>query len=150
MGRSQESSHKKEVRTKQDKRRKEKEKKRLEKKEGRDGKSDDDMIAYVDEYGNITSTPPDLSARAAVNAEDIEIGVSRNSEPTARVSLRSGIVSFFNEEKGFGFLKDNRNKQSVFFHMSSLNGPVKQDDHVTFEVESGPKGAYAVNVTKEE
>ena len=58
MGRSQETSNKKEVKNKKDKKRKEKEKKRLIRKES--GKSSfADMIAYVDEFGKITSTPPD-------------------------------------------------------------------------------------------
>ena len=57
MGRSNETFNKKNVREKKEKKRKEKEKKKLNKKEGRDGNNLDDMIAYVDEFGNITSTP---------------------------------------------------------------------------------------------
>ena len=58
MGRSKETYNKKEVRNKKEKKRKEKEKKKLARKEGEKANSDD-MIAYVDENGMITSTPPD-------------------------------------------------------------------------------------------
>jgi len=61
MGRSNETSSKKEVRKKQEQNRKEKEKKRLERKtKSRDGNNLDDMIAYVDEFGNLSPTPPDM------------------------------------------------------------------------------------------
>ena len=59
MGRSQESFNKKEVRKKKEKKRQDKEKKRLARKEGEKKNSLDDMIAYVDENGMITDTPPD-------------------------------------------------------------------------------------------
>jgi cold shock CspA family protein len=146
MARSQQTSRKKEVRTKQDKKRKDKEKKRLERKENKDGNSPDDMIAYVDEFGNITSTPPDLSKRTKVNAEDIAIGVARDTGEGNNVAIRKGIVAFFNDDKGYGFIKDLENGRSVFVHINGLIDPLKQDNLVTFEVESGPKGAYAVNV----
>ena len=71
MGRSQESFNKKEVRSRKEKKRKEKEKKRLAKKEGEKGGND--MIAYVDEHGNITSTPPDPTQKEEIEAEDIEV-----------------------------------------------------------------------------
>jgi len=146
MARSQQTSRKKEVRTKQDKRRKEKEKKRIEKKENKDGNSPDDMIAYVDEFGNITSTPPDLSRRTKVNAEDIAVNVARDTGTGASVTIRKGIVAFFNDDKGYGFIKDLENGRTVFVHINGLIDPLKQDNLVTFEVENGPKGAFAVNV----
>jgi cold shock CspA family protein len=146
MARSQQTSRKKEVRTKQDKKRKEKEKKRLEKKENKDPNSPDDMIAYVDEYGNITDTPPDLSRRTKINAEDIQIGVARGSGTGADETLRSGIVAFFNDDKGYGFIKDSANGRTVFVHANNLIDQIKQDNQVVFEVENGPKGVYAVNV----
>ncbi len=59
MGRSQETFGKKEVRTKKEKKRKEKEQKRAKRKSEGKKSNFDDMIAYVDEFGKITSTPPD-------------------------------------------------------------------------------------------
>jgi hypothetical protein len=63
MGRSQETFNKKEVKNKKEKKRKDKEKKRLIRKETGKKSSFDDMIAYVDEYGKISSTPPDPSKK---------------------------------------------------------------------------------------
>ena len=48
--------------------------------------------------------------------------------------------------KGFGFIKDSVNNDSVFVHINSISGPVKENDKVTFNVESGHKGLNAVNV----
>jgi len=71
MGRSQETFNKKEIRNKKEKKRKEKEKKRLARKElEKSGSSLDDMIAYVDENGMLTSTPPDPSKKTEIKAED--------------------------------------------------------------------------------
>jgi cold shock CspA family protein len=147
MGRPKETSNKKEVRNKNEKKRKEKEKKRLERRENsRDGNSLDDMIAYVDEYGKISSTPPDLSLRKKVIAEDIQISIPKNRVSEARETIRKGIVTFFNDSKGFGFIKDLNTQESVFVHIRGLVDPIKENNKVTFEVERGKKGFNAVNV----
>ncbi len=77
MGRSQESFNKKEVRKRKEKKRKEKEKKRLARKENEKGNSLDDMIAYVDEYGMITSIPPDSSKKKKIELTDIQISIPK-------------------------------------------------------------------------
>jgi len=144
MGRSQETSNKKEVKNKKDKKRKEKEKKRLMRKEN--GKSSfADMIAYVDEYGKISSTPPDPNKKIEVDVENIETGARKNI--TQKVSFtRKGVVTFFNDSKGFGFIRDMENKQSVFVHANQLEEPIKENNIVTFEIGKGPKGMTALNV----
>ncbi len=141
MARSQETFGKKEVRIKKEKKRKEKEKKRLERKEGKDGKSLDDMIAYVDEYGNITSTPPDLTKRKIINAEDIAISVPKSLASDTNEIIRKGIVTFFNDNKGFGFIKDSATQESIFVHVNGLEDAIKENNKVTFEVAKGPKAA---------
>jgi cold shock CspA family protein len=146
MGRPRETFGKKEIRTKQEKKRKEKVQKRLEKKDSRDGNNLDEMIAYVDEYGAISSTPPDLSKKIVINAEDIQIGVARNTDPSTGEIIRTGIVAFFNESKGYGFINDLANNRSVFVHINGLVDPIKENNKVTFEVTDGPKGPNAVNV----
>ena len=146
MGRARETFGKRENRTKQEKKRKDKEAKRAEKKEGRDGNNLDEMIAYVDEFGRITSTPPDLTKRVAVNAEDIQIGVPKYVEPGAGELLRAGVVAFFNESKGYGFINDALSGKSVFVHINGLTEPIKENNKVSFEVVDGPKGPNAVNV----
>lgn len=146
MGRSHETFGKKDVRTKKEKKRKEKEQKRLERKENKGGGSLDDMIAYVDEFGNITDSPPDPSQRTTVELEDITIGVPKNVEPDPADLIRHGVVSFFDQNKGFGFIKDIADQQDVFVHVNGILEPITEGNRVTFELARGPKGLIAVNV----
>lgn len=146
MGRSQESMQKKAVRQKKEKKRKDKEKRRLESKE-QDKNTFDDMIAYVDEFGNILESPPDPSEKEEVELEDIEVSVAK-SDPNEVVDvLKNGVVSFFDESKGFGFIRDLDTDQRIFVHVSNLNEPVKENNMVTFEIGKGPKGPTAMNVS---
>ncbi len=105
------------------------------------------MMAYIDEYGNITSTPPDPSRKIKINTEDIRIGTARQ-ENLPHDTVRNGIVSFFNEAKGYGFIKDLQTQESVFVHINGLTEPLKENNLVTFETEQGPKGLSAVRVKK--
>lgn len=147
MARSQETSNKKEVRNKKEKKRKDKEKKRLERKSNvKDGNNLDDMIAYVDENGRISSTPPEPGRKTKVNLEDIKIGVARREPGEREDPIRKGIVSFYNDSKGFGFIKDSANQQSVFVHANSLIDLIKENNKVTFLVEMGSRGPMATNV----
>ena len=83
MARSQETFNKKEVRTRKEKKRKEKEQKRAKKKTEGKKSSFDDMIAYVDEFGMITSTPPDPKNKTVVVAENIELKITKNNPENA-------------------------------------------------------------------
>src|SRR5512133_1511075 len=147
MGRSHETFNKREVRNRKEKKRKDKEKRKSEKADSRDGNNLDSMIAYVDEFGNITSTPPDLSRKVAIRAEDIEVSIPRNRIEDTASNLRKGIVSFFNDNKGFGFIRDLSSQESIFVHINSLSEKVSEGTKVIFEVERGPKGLNAVNVS---
>lgn len=109
-------------------------------------KSFDDMIAYVDENGNITSTPPDLSKKRAIKESDISL-TSANMGGTA-VTGNQGIIKFFDPDKGYGFIKDDQSGEEFFFHFSSANFPVAQNMRVTFHTERGPKGMNAVRISK--
>jgi len=60
--------------------------------------------------------------------------------------MKNGTVKFFNEEKGFGFIKED-NGQEIFVHASGLRSDIRENDKVTFEVERGKKGLNAVNVS---
>lgn len=146
MARSHESFNKKNVRDKKEKKRKEKEKKKLNRPESRDGNNLDDMIAYVDEYGNITSTPPDPTKKSEINLEDIQISVAKNQATEDNDPVRKGIVSFFNDSKGYGFIKDSATQESFFVHVNGLVDRIKDNNKVTFEIVRGPKGMNAVNV----
>jgi cold shock CspA family protein len=145
MAKSQESWNKKETEKKKEKKKKEKEQKREERKaNAKEGKSFDDMIAYVDENGNLTSTPPDPKKKIIVNEEDIVIGVPKHQDVPAKT--RRGVVSFFNESKGYGFIKDLDSQESIFVHVNALADQIKERDKVTFDVEHGPKGLNAIGV----
>jgi cold shock CspA family protein len=146
MAKSQITSNKKENEKKKLEKRKEKELRREERKaNARDGNNLDEMIAYVDEFGNISSTPPDLTKKRAIKEEEIEIG-SRNREGARTNTTRKGKVTFFNTSKGYGFIKDLQTQESIFVHVNSLSSPIKENDLVSFETERGPKGLNAVNV----
>lgn len=147
MGRSQETFGKKEVRNKKEKKRKEKEKKKLARKENEKKGSLDDMIAYVDENGMLTSIPPDPNVKKkSVKLEDIEIGVPNRGDAEEIDPVRKGVVSFFNESKGYGFIKDMETKESVFVHVNNVLEEIKEGNLVSYEVEMGHKGPAAVKV----
>lgn len=143
------SWNKKEREKKKQQEKKEKEQRKKERKEqSGNSKGLNEMMAYVDENGNITDTPPDPSRRKEIKLEDIEIGVPEYVPPTQEELTHTGKITFFNTEKGFGFIKDQVTQESVFVHNNNLASPVKENDKVSFEVENGPRGLMAVNVKK--
>jgi len=147
MGKSQETFSKKEKEKKKLKKRQDKELKKEERMAtSQKGKGIDEMLAYVDDNGNITSTPPDPKNKRIVKQEDIQIGISRQEDLDPADLIRKGTVTFFNDAKGFGFIKDLDSQESIFVHQNALSGPIKENDKVTFEVEQGQKGLNAVNV----
>ena len=148
MGRSQETFNKKEKEKKRLKKRQEKQAKREERKSKPKVSGFEDMISYVDEYGNTTDTPPDPSKKIVINAEDIKLGVPKRENEEEVDPVRMGKVEFFNDEKGYGFIKENETNEKFFVHVSSLTEEIIENDKVSFELEQGPKGLNAVNVNK--
>jgi CspA family cold shock protein len=63
-------------------------------------------------------------------------------------TMNKGIVKFFNESKGFGFIKDESSGKEYFVHVSGLTEKVKENDNVSFDLIEGRKGLNAVNVRK--
>ncbi len=61
--------------------------------------------------------------------------------------MNKGVVKFFNDAKGFGFIK-SENGQELFVHASGLVHEIQENDVVTFDTEEGKKGLSAVNVTR--
>lgn len=149
MAKSQQTFNKSEKEKKRRKKKQDKAEKREQRKleKAEIGKvSFEDLIRYVDEDGNLTTEKPDPTKKKKINAADIQLGVpSRDSEPFDPV--RRGRVNFFNNEKGFGFISDMDTRDSVFVHINNVNEPIAEGDKVTYEVEMGPKGASAVNVS---
>lgn len=147
MGRSQETFNKKEVRNKKEKKRKDKAAKKMARKEVDKKSSLEDMMAYVDENGMITSTPPDPTVKKKIiKAENIEIGIPKRGDAEAMNPIRKGTVTFFNDSKGFGFIKDSETHESVFVHVNNIIDEIKENNIVSFEVEMGQKGPIAVRV----
>ena len=145
MAKSKETFNKKEKEKKKQKKKLEK----LERKEARKAQKRadfEDMIAYVDENGNITDTPPDPSKKKKINAEDIEIGVPRQADAEPLDPVRHGTVTFFNESKAYGFIRDQETNESIFVHINGLVDPIKDHDKVSFEIEMTPRGPNAVDV----
>jgi CspA family cold shock protein len=59
--------------------------------------------------------------------------------------MKKGTVKFFNETKGFGFIKAEDGEE-IFVHVSGLKTEIQENDEVVFDVEKGKKGLNAVNV----
>ncbi len=144
MGRSQQTFRKKEIQNKKEKKRKDKEQKRIAKKDKKTN-SLDDMIAYVDENGMLSSTPPDPNEKEETNAEDIEIGIPKK-EDIEEDPMHYGRLVFFNDSKGYGFIKDKDRDDKYFVHINNMIDDIRENDLVQFELEKGPKGLVAVRV----
>lgn len=148
MAKSQETFSKKEKEKKKLQKRKEKEERKAERKaNAKQGQSLEDMMAYVDENGNLSTTPPDPTKKRKIKEEDIILG-SRNREGMEQVTIRKGKVTYFNTSKGYGFIKDLVTQESVFVHSNALTFAIKENDLVSFETEQSVKGLAAKNVKK--
>ena len=62
------------------------------------------------------------------------------------ITMKEGVVKFFNSAKGFGFIKAEDSTEDIFVHQSGLLDDIREDDRVTFEVGQGKKGINAINV----
>jgi cold shock CspA family protein len=132
-------------------REKSKQQKRLEKQKRKEQRqsngpsSFDDMIAYVDEYGRLSDTPPEESAEE-VNVEDILIATPKKSEEEEVDERVEGKVDFFNPSKGFGFIRNNDGSEKYFFHISNAPEEIREGDKVSFEITQDAKGQNAVDI----
>jgi cold shock CspA family protein len=146
MSKSQETFNKKEREKKRQKKQQEKQEKMRERKSNKEkGKSLDDMMAYLDENGNLTSQPPDPKKKKIFRQEDMQISIPKQGERQPD-EKRTGVVSFFNDQKGFGFINDTTTHERIFVHVNELSISIKENDKVTFEVQMSPKGPVALNV----
>ena len=126
-------------------RRAEKQKRKEEKKLSPKANSLDDMIAYVDENGMITSTPPTENIKKEeIKQEEIVISTPKKEKEVPTVM--KGRVEFFNTSKGFGFIKDLSGIEKYFFHVNNVMADISENDIVTFDLERGIKGMNAVNI----
>ena len=124
-------------------RRLEKQNRKEERKQSGKANSFDDMIAYVDEYGMITSTPPDPDReKEEIKQEEISISTAKQEEP----DVLKGRVEHFNVEKGYGFIKDLAGTDKYFFHVNNDLTNIVENDIVTFDLEQGKRGLNAINI----
>lgn len=109
----------------------------------------EDNLAYVDEMGRIVDTPPDeTKKKKEIKAEDIEIGVPKKEEIDPADLILTGKVTFFNDDKGYGFIKDKESPESYFVHMNNCQEPIAEGDNVQFELEKTDRGLAAMKVKK--
>ncbi len=137
------SFNKRENEKKKAAKRKEKQKRKEERKAGGTS-SMDDMIAYVDEHGNITDTPPEEREKEEISLEEIQISTPKKEE--VEIEPLKGRVEYFNTEKGYGFIKDLSSGDKFFFHISAAPTGIAEGNKVTFETERGTRGMNAVNI----
>lgn len=147
MARSQQSFSKREKEKKRQKKREEKKKKMEARKAEAKDNTDGIPFAYVDEFGNLTDTPPDPSEKEEIVAEDIILGIPKKEYSEEDDLPNKGKVSYFDHSKGFGFITDMNTQEKYFCHVSGLNDEITEGDTVTFELEKGQKGMNAVRVS---
>jgi cold shock CspA family protein len=139
------SFNKKELEKKREQKRQDKQKRKEERRANSSG-AFEDMIAYVDENGIITSTPPDpMISKQEIEIANIAVSTPKKTEPEETVF--EGYVEYFNSDKGFGFIKSAAGMDKYFFHISSAPASITKGNKVTFEMERGPKGMNAVRIT---
>ncbi|MCW5898441.1 MAG: cold shock domain-containing protein [Flavobacteriales bacterium] len=138
---------KREKEKKRQQKQEEKKRKKEERKANKSGGGLENMMAYVDEFGRITDTPPDPTKRVEIDASQIELGVPKRPEEEAP-SEYHGKVDFFDTSKGFGFIREQGTQERFFVHVTGLLDDIQEGDKVVFEVERGPKGLNAVRVKK--
>lgn len=138
---------KKAIQQKKAKKKQDKLERRAERKTSNDkGKSLEEMIVYLDEYGNITDVPPELQQkRKKANNLDKQPGAD---EPDITGKKYTGMISLFFTEKGYGFISEDGTRETVFVHANKLSEPVNERDRVAYEKEKTPKGYAAINVKK--
>ncbi len=151
MAKSQQTFGKREKEKKRLKKREEKQKKKEARKAEAKESGGGIPFAYVDQYGNLTDTPPDPSEKIKVEAEDIVLGIPQKEDTEEEFDpIRKGKVAFFDHSKGFGFIIDSETQEKYFCHVSGLNDEINENDNVTFELEKGQRGMNAVRVSLQE
>jgi cold shock CspA family protein len=119
--------------------------KRKEERKGSGKSSFDDMIAYVDENGIITSTPSDRQQKEEIEQDEILISVPKREKEES--VIHRGRVEHFSSSKGYGFIKDMAGTDKYFFHISHAPRDIAEGRTVTFDLEKGNRGMNAVNIT---
>ena len=78
------------------------------------GELKQDEFVYVDHLGNFTDTPPDPAEKEEISLESINLGAAKNQDFDEKIQG----VTFYEPDKGFGFIKNLTSHDSYFFHFS--------------------------------
>jgi Cold shock proteins len=140
--------NKRELEKKREKKRQDKQKRKEDRKANSGDGSFDDMIAYVDENGMISSTPPDPNSKQEIDASAINISTPQREKE--EVLPLKGRVEHFNQSKGYGFIKDIASTEKYFFHISQAPDGISEGQIVSFELERGQRGMNAVRISAAE
>lgn len=101
---------------------------------------------YMGADGQLTTEKPESFQREEVSLDEIQISTPKKEELEQEDPVKIGIVSNFNNDKGYGFIKQKETGESYFVHINNVEGSIKENNKVSFEVEKGPKGLVAVKV----
>lgn len=108
------------------------------------GSSLDDMIAYVDAYGNICDTPDQMQSAPPTQTESIAIATPPRE--AVEPQFIQGRVEYFDSGKGYGFIKNAETGDKYFFHISNAPEGIAEGKIVQFEVGQDQRGPYAKNI----
>ncbi|HEX6915301.1 MAG TPA: cold shock domain-containing protein [Chitinophagaceae bacterium] len=149
MAKSKATFSKRDKEKKKLEKRQEKAEKREERKaNAKKGASLEEMMVYVDEDGNFTSTPPDPKTKKEISHHEIELDIRKSHAAAEEDARRNGVISMFNHAKGYGFIRDLASQKSVFVHINAAYPDLKEGDKVSFDLQRTVKGDNAVNVQK--
>ena len=123
---------------------KEDKQKRKEERQNTGTRSFEEMIAYVDQFGVLHTTPQEKSKE---EMDVSTIAVSTPKQEDIEIVPLNGRVEHFNTSKGYGFIKDLNSNEKYFFHISETPDALVEGDKVSFELERGPRGMNAVRIS---
>jgi len=144
MGRSSISFNKKELEKKRAQKRNEKLKRKEERKASSGSGSLEDMIAYVDENGVVTTELTEPGKKPEVSVEDIVVSTPKREDQEEVVLI--GRVEHFKKDKGFGFIKDLNSTEKYFFHITDAFPHIEEGAKVSYKLAKGNRGLNAVNI----
>jgi len=144
MGRSSISFNKKELEKKRAQKKKEKQQRKEERKASGGSGSLDDMIAYVDENGVITTEMPVPGKKEKIDVNNIAVSTPKKEDIDEPVL--KGRVEYFNKDKGFGFIKDMASTEKYFFHIKEAFPEITEGSIVSFELARGNRGLNAIKI----
>ncbi len=112
------------------------------------GGSLDDMIAYVDAFGNICDSPDQMQSAPETDTESIAIATPPKTEQEPEPV--KGRVEYFDAGKGYGFIRNAETGDKYFFHITNAPAGIAEGLLVRFDVGQDHRGPYAMNIVLSE